>query len=191
MRSPGKSEVVLVLASLVFTGVCAEGVARIWINHFASQKQYVEYALYTDIDPKFQRFQPHQYLDYVTTPNFREGLTSHNSLGFRGDEFPKAKPKDEFRIVAMGGSTTYDEDVEDNKNIHTKQLENILHENGYQNVRVINAGISGYNSWESLANLEFRVLDLSPDIVIHWNNNNDVHSRLVHPSQYASDNSAR
>ncbi len=192
MQFPTKSEIVLAFASLVFTLLCAEAAARIWLNHFANRDQYLKYALYTEIDPKHLRFQPHQYLDYVLTPNYHEGRTSHNSLGYRGDEFPKAKPKGEFRIVALGGSTTYDVYVEDNNEIHTKQLEDILYTRyGYQHVRVINAGVPAYNSWESLINLEFRVLDLKPDLIIHYDNNNDAHARLVLPSQYTSDGSAR
>jgi len=192
MRRPRFPEIVLLVASVTFPLFCAELAARVWLNRFASHDQYLRYALYTDIDSQLLRVRPHQYLDYVLTPNYRAGRTSHNSLGYRGDEFPKTKPPGEFRIVAIGGSTTYDEGVLDNNEIHTKQLEDILRtQYGYEHVRVINAGVPGYNSWESLMNLQFRVLDLSPDLIIHYDNNNDVHARLVPHSKYAGDNSAR
>ena len=192
MRFSSKSKIGLALASVLFVFVCAELGARIWLSYFASRQQTLNYELYTHIDPRYFRFTPHPYLDYVLTPNFRdEWGTSHNSLGFRGAEFPRNKPPGEFRIVALGGSTTYDEDLPDNQT-HTYYLEDILrHRYGYSNIRVINAGVPGYNSWESLVNLEFRVLDISPDLILHYDNNNDVHARLVNPSIYKGDDSAK
>ena len=56
---------------------------------------------------------------------------------------------------------------------------------------MINAGAGGYNSWESLINLQFRVLDLAPDLVIVYHGINDVHARFVDPSAYRGDNSGR
>jgi lysophospholipase L1-like esterase len=56
---------------------------------------------------------------------------------------------------------------------------------------VVNAGVPGYNSWEILVNLEFRVLDLDPDLVIIYEGTNDVHARLVEPSAYRGDDSGR
>ena len=192
MRRPRSSELVLLVLSVALPLACAELAARVWLSHLASHDQYLRYALYTDIVPQDLRFRPHHYLDYVLTPNYHRVRTSHNSLGYRGDEFPKAKPPGEFRIVALGGSTTYDDAVSDDSETHTAQLENLLRTRyGYDHVRVINAGVPGYNSWESLVSLQFRVLDLSPDLVLHYDNNNDVHARLVPPSKYAGDNSAR
>jgi len=191
MTSSTLTKILLLFSSTVLTALCAEVGARIWLHHFATHEQYLNYSLYQEIDSKFLRFQPHAYLDYALTPNFHSGGTSHNSLGYRGDEFPKIKPEGEFRIVALGGSITYDEDVEDNKDTHTQQLENILREQGYQHVRVINAGVPAYNSWESLASLQFRILDLSPDIVIHEDNNNDIHARLVPSGLYSGDDAGR
>ncbi len=56
---------------------------------------------------------------------------------------------------------------------------------------MINAGVGGYNSWESLINLQFRVLDIEPDLIIVYHGTNDVHARLVSPGTYKSDNSGR
>ena len=82
--------------------------------------------------------------------------------------------------------------MEKNEETFTSQLEKILRdEYGYENVQVINAGVGGYNSSESLINLEFRVLDLEPDMVIVYHGTNDVHSRLVDPEKYRGDNIGR
>jgi lysophospholipase L1-like esterase len=97
-----------------------------------------------------------------------------------------------YRIVALGGSSTYDVRIEDNDKTFTAQLEKLLKDQyGFQNVEVINAGVPGYNSWEILSNLEYRVLDLDPDLVIIYENTNDVHARLVEPSSYRGDDSGR
>jgi lysophospholipase L1-like esterase len=113
-------------------------------------------------------------------------------LGYRNDEFSLEKPDGVYRIVALGGSSTYDVRIDDNNETFTSQLEKLLNEEyGYQNVQVINAGVPGYNSWEILVNLEFRVLDLDPDLVIIYEGTNDVHARLVEPSAYRGDDSGR
>jgi lysophospholipase L1-like esterase len=97
-----------------------------------------------------------------------------------------------YRIVALGGSSTYDVRIEDNAATFTAQLEKLLKEDyGYQNVQVINAGVPGYNSWEMLVNLEFRVLDLDPDLVIIYEGTNDVHASLVEQSAYRGDDFGR
>jgi lysophospholipase L1-like esterase len=131
-------------------------------------------------------------LAYVPTPNYRKGLTVHNSLGYRDREFTVAKPQGVFRIVAMGGSTTYTSAVEDNNLTYPSQLGRILREEyGYESVEVINAGIGGHSSFESLMNLQFRVLDLHPDLIIIYHGTNDVHPRLVPPALYRGDNAAQ
>lgn len=69
-------------------------------------------------------------------------------------------------------------------------LEQYLHQSGYPNVRVINAGVPGYTSFETMINFELRCIDLDPDVVIVYEGYNDIHSRLVWPHKaYLGDNS--
>ena len=187
-----KTDVILPVFSILLTFVFLEMGSRLWLNYLATPEQYDRYVLFTSIDSKEYAWTPHQYLVYYPTPNYRKGQTFHNSLGYRNDDFTAEKPDNVFRIVALGGSSTYDVSIEDNKKIFTAQLEKLLKEDyGYQNVQVINAGVPGYNSWEILVNLEFRVLDLDPDLVIIYEGTNDVHARLVEPSAYRGDDSGR
>jgi lysophospholipase L1-like esterase len=187
-----KTEIILPLFSILLTLILLEIGARLWLNYLATPEQYDRFVLYTNIKPADFAFTPHPYLSYYPTPNYRKGQTAHNSLGYRGDEFPLKKPASVYRIVVLGGSSTYDVRIEDNADIFTAQLEKQLHEKyGYQNVQVINAGVPGYNSWELLANLEFRVLDLDPDLVIIYEGVNDVHARMVEPSVYRGDDLGR
>lgn len=192
LRLPGKTEVGLLVLSISLTFFLLEVMARVWLNYMATPEQYDRYVLFTSIPPEELAWTPHPYLSYYPTPNYRKGRTIHNSLGYRGDEFSLEKPNGVYRIVALGGSSTYDVRIEDNANTFTAQLEKLLKEDyGYQTVQVINAGVPGYNSWEILGNLEFRVLDLDPDLVIIYENTNDVHARLVEPSAYRGDDSGR
>ena len=192
IRPPKKSDLALGLFSAFLTLLLLEIGARVWLNYLATPDQYDRYVLFTSLDAGDYAWTPHPYLAYSPTPNYSKGQTFHNSLGFRNDEFPLEKPEGVYRIVALGGSSTYDVSIQDNGETFTAQLENLLDEEyGYQNVQVINAGVPGYNSWEILVNLQFRVLDLDPDLVIIYEGTNDVHARLVEPSAYRGDDFGR
>lgn len=138
------------------------------------------------------RFSPHSYLNYIGTPNYvsADGLNIHNSLGMRGPEIIMPKPTDRIRIAILGGSTAYEEFVQDWKQDFARQLEKYLKE-AYPNkdIEVINAGLPGWDSWEDLINLEFRLIDLDLDAVIVYEGVNDVHARFVRPDVYKADNS--
>jgi lysophospholipase L1-like esterase len=178
----------LVLLSLLGFGECA---ARVWLYYFASAEGYPKYAVASEF-PTAAKYVPHHYLCYALQPHYRRGRTQHNSLGFRGREIASPKPRGVFRVAVLGGSTTYGEFIHDDAQTFPAQLERELHERyGRQDVEVINAGCPGYNSWESLQNLQFRVLDLEPNLVILYDGVNDVHARLVHPASYKADNSGR
>ena len=192
IRIPSKTEIILPVFSILLTFFLLEVGARLWLRYLTTPEQYDRYVLFTSIDAKDYAWTPHPYLSYFPTPNYEKGQTFHNSLGYRNDEFPLEKPGGVFRIVALGGSSTYDVSIKDNDDTFTAQLEKLLKEDyGYQDVQVINAGVSGYNSWEILVNLEFRVLDLDPDLVIIYEGTNDVHARMVEPSAYRGDDLGR
>src|SRR4030095_5891296 len=192
IKLPRKEDFILPVFSIVLTLVFLEIGSRLWLNYLATPDQYDRYVLFTSIAPKDLAWTPHPYLSYSPTPNYRKGKTFHNSLGYRNDEFSLEKPDGVYRIVVLGGSSTYDVRIEDNAKTYAAQLEKLLKEEyGYQNVQVINAGVPGYNSWEILVNLEFRVLDLDPDLVIIYENTNDVHARLVVPEAYRGDDFGR
>jgi len=189
---PSGKEFFIMFISTLFSLILVEIALRIWLNNFSTHEEYQKYALYTDVPPEEYQWSPHHYLNYYPTPNYKKGLTYHNSLGYRNREFNAEKTKNVYRIVILGGSTTYTIKVEDNESTFPYQLERILREsNGNKNIEVINAGVGGYNSWESLINLQFRVLDIDPDLVIIYHGTNDVHTRLVMPEAYKGDNSGR
>ncbi|HET9061853.1 MAG TPA: SGNH/GDSL hydrolase family protein [Candidatus Binatia bacterium] len=189
---------VALLTSAIATFAVLEVGARVYLEHFAAETRFVNYASYRQLAKRYggdratsrQLLSPHRYLGYYPTPGYTKGKNRHNSLGYRGDEIVVPKPADELLIVCVGGSTTYDSDIEDYRLAYPGRLEAELRGRGYKNVTVINAGGAGWTSWESLIGFELRVLDLDPDIVINFDAINDVHTRFVWPPElYRGDNS--
>ena len=190
--SSSRRKIILVIASVVLTLIVLEVICRVWINLLAPDETRLKYSSYSELKPEDKRYIPHHYLNYYPNPKYRVNKSYHNSLGYRNEEFPVKKPEGTYRIAVIGGSSAYTIYVDDNEKTFTAELEEILKDDyGYTNVQVINAGVGGYNSWESLINLEYRVLDLDPDLIIVYQGTNDVHPRLVEPSEYHGDNRAR
>ncbi len=185
-----KKKLLLVVLSIGFALLFLEIATRTWLYLIASDETRLEYSLHSYLSPDDQRYIRHHYLNYYPNPSYERAGTKHNSLGFRGPEIIVPKPDGVVRIVALGGSSTYTINVKNNEHTFTARLQDILREQyDYKNVEVINAGVGGYNSWESLINLAFRVLDLEPDLLIIYQGTNDVHARFVPPEHYKADNS--
>jgi lysophospholipase L1-like esterase len=192
IRIPSKRQLLLACTIFIITLFVLETGARVWLNFLATSEQRQRHALYSDLSPEESPWKAHHYLNYYPTPNYKLGPTSHNSLGFRNNEFSLKKPDNVYRIAVLGGSTVYTVKVRDNEKTFTAQLANVLRTRyGYKHLEVINAGFSGYSSWESLINFEFRVLDLAPDLVIVYPGADDVHNRLVSPLAYRGDNGGK
>lgn len=98
-----------------------------------------------------------------------------NSEGYRnGKKEFGAKDKNTIRILTIGGSTTFGWLIKDYQDTWPTQLEKILNEKSKKKVEVINAGLPGGNSAESLISFMLRDKYLEPDIVIFHNGGNDA-----------------
>ena len=94
-----------------------------------------------------------------------------NSLGYRGEEFPLAKPRGEFRVLFTGDSFAYGDFVDDGQTFPA-QLEKNL--NGVcGRVRVINAGLDNGTIVDETPMIE-RGLPTSPDLAVVLFSENDV-----------------
>ncbi len=132
------------------------------------------------------RVQPHPYLAYAVRPGFRQDnrakggdQVSHNSLGFRGPETTWEKPEGVYRIVCLGGSSTYGFGPSSDATNWPARLE--VHLNAAappRRVEVINGACQGYSTFESLINLSLRLLDFEPDLVITYHAINDMRCAL-------------
>src|SRR5262245_59610472 len=98
-----------------------------------------------------------------------------NSLGFRGDELTREKPRGTVRIACLGASTTFCAEVSHNHRTWPHRLQEKLAE-AYPGVRfeVINAAVGGYTATENVRNLTHRVLPLDPDLAIYYEANNEI-----------------
>ncbi len=96
---------------------------------------------------------------------------------FRHETKPtqKQKPKNTFRIITVGGSTTANERVfYSDKTDYANELEKLLNQNSQgMNFEVLNAGADAYSTAQSLINIQFRLLEFEPDLIILMHNVND------------------
>lgn len=189
-----------VLSALLGVGLAlgaAEGIAAVWVNYFLEASDPGAFRDLKIIDRNQDRWDQHHYLNHVPQLGFRlldesgVEVSAHNSLGFRGKEFPFRKTPGIFRIAMIGGSAVYSSRVRSDIGTIPAQLESALKSLGHENVEVINAGVSGYSTAEMLIQLQFRVLELSPDLVIVYEAINDLHNRYVPPELHRGDNRGR
>ncbi len=173
---------ILTLSTLLPVLLLELGV-RFYFRTFGTETERVAYVYsWNEINALTSRFRAVPYLNYGLSPNY----PGHNSFGFRGAEFSIARTEGTFRIVAMGGSTTYGFLIDDWQQAYPPQLETILRDTyGYSSVEVINAGVPAYATWETLAAFEYRVLDLQPDLIIVYDGINDLGARAIPPEDYA------
>ena len=102
----------------------------------------------------------------------RGNLTySHNSLGYRSDEFTTEKRTNKTRIVTLGGSTTYGVGVNNNETWPS----HLAKELG-DDYEVINLAVPGYSSRENMVQSEMYLSELHPDLAIYYIGLNDLRS---------------
>ncbi len=172
-------------AGLLLTAVVLELGLRFYFSQFGTQTDKVAY-LYSraQINQLEANAMPLPEIDYGLSPDQAE----HNRLGYRGAEIAVPKPDGVFRIIALGGSTTYGTPVRVDET-YPYDLQQILRAGyGYSSVEVLNAGVYGYTSYQTLANLTFRIPELGPDLVIIYDNANDILTREVNPDCYRGQN---
>ncbi len=91
-----------------------------------------------------------------------------------GQELEYNKLPNEIRIATIGGSTTANVNLQFNKN-WPGHIENSLQKNfPNKRFRIINAGVPGFDTSQSVANLALRVMPFKPDIVIIYHAYNDL-----------------
>lgn len=120
------------------------------------------------------------FIEYGLSPDF----PGHNTLGYRGDEVAFPKPNNTFRIVVYGDSSTYGTTNPYNETYPYYLGEVLRDERGYENVEVVNAGVAGFTSWNSLVDFSLRGIELEPDLVVVYQGGNDVMPREVSPDCY-------
>jgi lysophospholipase L1-like esterase len=131
---------------------------------------------------------PHPYLLWENTPEFvsEDGVKQTNNLGYRNkDDFEFTKAPNVFRILALGGSTTWGYLLDDPEDAWPSQLEKLLNgalsENSdFDKIEVINGGLNYGTSAELLLHYLYRDRYLDPNIVIIHTGGNDAKLLLFH-----------
>lgn len=127
-------------------------------------------------NPNAELFSPHPYLVSQPIPGARlqiRGITySHNSLGYRNKEFSKQKTK--YRIIAIGGSTTYGTGVSDHQT-WPYYLDSLL--SPY--AEVLNFGVPGHSTVEHIIQSCLIIPEYQPDAVIILSGLNDLRNCYI------------
>jgi lysophospholipase L1-like esterase len=121
-------------------------------------------------------FYPRRHVRYGLIPNldYYRWFTI-NSHGFRGREVSPEKKPGMIRIVCLGGSTTFDTGSIGKDLPWPEVLEKTLRQQmGSSAVEVLNLGIPGTTSLDSLIDLQTRAIEFQPDLVIVYQGHNDL-----------------
>jgi len=129
-------------------------------------------------------FYAHHYSAYAMKPNYvAPGRERINSLGFRGEDIALEKPDDVYRIVAVGGSTTFAVYLPWNQSYPYFLQEELRARFGTDKIEVINAGLTGSTAAESFHRLGTQILPLDPDMVVIYHAFNDLLPRVFNDYQ--------
>lgn len=101
---------------------------------------------------------------------------AQNAGGFRDRDHEIAKPKGVMRVLCLGDSFTWGWGLKEDS-IYTHVLEGILKERGAR-VEVLNAGVQGYNTVQSLLYFKTWGFAYSPDVVVYQASDNDIAGNL-------------
>jgi lysophospholipase L1-like esterase len=96
-----------------------------------------------------------------------------NRKGYRGRDFETQKPVDSVRTIVYGGSAVFDQYVTEPSD-WPHRVETLLRDAGLKQVEVINAGIPGHASSDSLGRLFAEGHGFDPDIVVLYEGWNDL-----------------
>jgi lysophospholipase L1-like esterase len=96
-----------------------------------------------------------------------------NEHGSRGTSFKLPKPPGVRRIVVLGGSTVFDLNADEGFD-WPHLVEKLLKEKGHKQVEVINAGIPGHTSSDSLGRLYTEIWQWEPDYLMIYETWNDI-----------------
>lgn len=136
--------------------------AEKWSLEIDGLRTYNDYTAYTG--HPFLQFTKRGLRD-LSTNEFKNPY-EHNSLGFNDIDRPYKKPSGEYRIAAIGASTT--------ERGYPQELNKILNTTwtSQSNPVVLNFGVSSWTSAHSMINYMLNVVEFEPDmLIIHhgWN----------------------
>ncbi len=174
-----KNRFIFVFTYLVFLAVLFEGSARLALSipqvakHLQANEEYTYRRNWVQEHQKYGMEAYYAFDMYNSSkgwrpkPNLRDvkafdnKILSTNSKGFRGKkDFPYTKSKEKLRILILGDSFTFGDEVSDDETYSYYLQEMLPH------TEVINMGVHGYGHDQMLILLKEEGVKYQPDIVI-------------------------
>ena len=153
-------EILLFAASSIITLSALEVAIRVidpfGISYYEEERRY---ALEKVADAKLHFHHPFSW-----KTEYQGVKVDFNEFGLR-DEPIGAKPDQEYRILVLGDSVTFGWGIEKQATF-CSQLQNILNAKFGRPVRVINAGVGGYNTVQEYLFLKDTGVTFEPDMMI-------------------------
>jgi len=111
----------------------------------------------------------------IPMPGFTAGPIRINSRGFRGAEIEEPKPAGRIRLAFLGASTTFCAEATGLETTWPHLVvEGLRAAEPELEFDYVNAGVGGFTTTESLANLEHRVAAFQPDVILYYEATNDL-----------------
>lgn len=111
----------------------------------------------------------------IPVPGGRTRTIRINTLGFRGPELEVPKPEGRIRVAFLGASTTFCAEAGSNEATWPHLVwESLKRKWPDREFDYVNAAVPGYRVEDSLKNIERRVKNLQPDVVVIYHATNDL-----------------
>jgi len=185
-----KKQTVLGLMFLLVILSAVEVISRVVLDERDSCNQSLpmsdlyEHLTISDLKKICQDYQ-HNIIQYPLPiihyePNQKTDTVTINSHGFRGEELEQEKTDDkEYRIFVLGGSALYGIFATSDNTTIPGYLQEFYNEfTTERDVRVINAGVNGHESFAETYILKNKIIDLDPDLIIVFDGWNDLGAPL-------------
>ena len=168
-------------ASLVATLVLFELVARVgaWL-YYGRNPYYLFYGFVSWTDPSGEGHSVKcdgyfKYPAHSVIHNKVPEPARINNHGFRGRDFAAAKAPGTFRVVCMGGSSTFGYEDRDEGTYPFLLQQRFDQRPAGMPVEVINAGVAHFNTDHQVALMRGELLDWAPDVVTIYLAYNDAY----------------
>jgi len=110
-----------------------------------------------------------------------------NAMGFRGPLVRVEKPAGTYRIVLLGGSTTFGYGVNDDETIDAHMRRRLPTQFSGVCVEVVNLALGGYDSYQDYERMRVDGTRLAPDLVVINSGINDVRNAQYPDLTYPPD----
>lgn len=181
-----KKQFLLGIMFLILIIASVEGIAR-FTEIFYPQCRFVYQEAFKDdfflvrqmcteqLSLSFQQDKTFDQPFRVIEPNQHYKTVNINAHGFRGPEILKEKPENTYRIFILGGSTAFGVGATSDETTIAGYLQQKFDQTSLDfRVEVINAGVSGHESFRETHIVKNKLIEFEPDLIIAYDGVNDA-----------------